>query len=89
MIDTDLGISGKWGRPGGVHQLVAQVASARPGSSGSNTRLARSNADWPGCWSAPVTGTLIADADGVYDPADLNDRLLLGFKGTMSEGNCT
>jgi DNA invertase Pin-like site-specific DNA recombinase len=29
--------------------------------------------------------TLIADADGVYDPAHYNDRLLLGLKGTMSE----
>ena len=29
--------------------------------------------------------TLIADVDGVYDPANYNDRLLLGLKGTMSE----
>ena len=28
---------------------------------------------------------LIADADGVYHPADFNDRLVLGLKGTMSE----
>jgi DNA invertase Pin-like site-specific DNA recombinase len=32
-----------------------------------------------------VFGTLLADADGVYDPRDYNDRLLLGLKGTMSE----
>jgi DNA invertase Pin-like site-specific DNA recombinase len=32
-----------------------------------------------------LTGTLIADADGVYSPADFNDRLLLGLKGMMSE----
>ena len=32
-----------------------------------------------------LTGTLIADADGIYSPADFNDRLLLGLKGTMSE----
>ena len=32
-----------------------------------------------------LTGTLICDEDGLYDPADFNDRLLLGLKGTMSE----
>jgi hypothetical protein len=32
-----------------------------------------------------ITDTLIADADGVYHPADFNDRLVLGLKGTMSE----
>jgi DNA invertase Pin-like site-specific DNA recombinase len=32
-----------------------------------------------------LTDTLIADADGVYHPADFNDRLALGLKGTMSE----
>jgi DNA invertase Pin-like site-specific DNA recombinase len=32
-----------------------------------------------------LTGTLIADSDGIYSPADFNDRLLLGLKGTMSE----
>ena len=34
---------------------------------------------------ARITGTLLIDADGVYDPADVNDRMLLGFKGTMGE----
>jgi DNA invertase Pin-like site-specific DNA recombinase len=29
--------------------------------------------------------TLLADQDGLYDPTDYNDRLLLGLKGTMSE----
>jgi len=33
-------------------------------------------------------GTLLGDPDGVYDPADHNDRLLLGLKGTISE-SCT
>jgi DNA invertase Pin-like site-specific DNA recombinase len=32
-----------------------------------------------------LTDTLIADTDGVYHPADFNDRLVLGLKGTMSE----
>ena len=34
---------------------------------------------------ARITGTLLIDPDGVYDPADVNDRVLLGFKGTMGE----
>src|SRR5260221_603391 len=34
---------------------------------------------------AKITGTLLIDPDGVYDPADVNDRVLLGFKGTMGE----
>src|SRR4029077_20157548 len=37
------------------------------------------------CWTVAITDTLIADADGVYHPADFNDRLVLGLKGTMSE----
>jgi len=32
-----------------------------------------------------VVGTLLIDADGVYDPNEINDRLLLGMKGTISE----
>jgi hypothetical protein len=30
-------------------------------------------------------GALILDEDGIYDPANFNDRLLLGLKGTLSE----
>ena len=37
---------------------------------------------------ARITGTLLIDPDGVYDPADVNDRVLLGFKGTMGEVLC-
>ena len=29
--------------------------------------------------------SLLADQDGLYDPSNYNDRLLLGLKGTMSE----
>ena len=32
-----------------------------------------------------LCGSLLADQDGIYDPADPNDRLLLGLKGTLSE----
>jgi len=50
------------------------------------SRLARNNADWHRLLEiCALTGTLICDEDGLYDPADFNDRLLLGLKGTMSE----
>jgi DNA invertase Pin-like site-specific DNA recombinase len=50
------------------------------------SRLARNNANWYRLLDlAGMTGTLIADTDGVYHPGLFNDRLLLGMKGTMSE----
>jgi hypothetical protein len=50
------------------------------------SRLARSCRDWHQLLEiCSLFDTLIADCDGVYDPADFNDRLLLGLKGTMSE----
>lgn len=50
------------------------------------SRLARSSSDWHHLLELCVlTGTLILDEDGLYDPATFNDRLLLGLKGTMSE----
>ena len=50
------------------------------------SRLARNNADWYQLLDlCALTDTLIADTDGVYHPADFNDRLVLGLKGTMSE----
>ena len=32
-----------------------------------------------------MTGTLICDEDGLYDPRNFNDRLVLGMKGQISE----
>jgi DNA invertase Pin-like site-specific DNA recombinase len=50
------------------------------------SRLARSGADWYQLLElCALAGALLADADGVYDPVEFNDRLLLGLKGTMSE----
>jgi DNA invertase Pin-like site-specific DNA recombinase len=89
VIDTDLGISGKWGvARAGFTELVARVCSGDVGAifGIEITRLARSNADVARLAEfARITGTLLIDPDGVYDPADVNDRVLLGFKGTMGE----
>jgi DNA invertase Pin-like site-specific DNA recombinase len=89
VIDTDLGISGKWGvARAGFTELVTRVCSGDVGAifGIEITRLARSNADVARLAEfAAITGTLLIDPDGVYDPADVNDRVLLGFKGTMGE----
>ena len=50
------------------------------------SRIARNNKDWHNLLEmCAIFGTLLADEDGVYDPQDTNDRLLLGLKGTISE----
>jgi DNA invertase Pin-like site-specific DNA recombinase len=89
VIDTDLGISGKWGvAREGFTELVTLVCTGEVGAifGIEITRLARSNAEVARLAEfAAITGTLLIDPDGVYDPADVNDRVLLGFKGTMGE----
>ncbi len=89
VIDSDQGLSGSstQGRNGFEH-LVGEVANNRVGIvlGLEVSRLARNNADWHRLIElAALTGTLILDEDGVYDPAHFNDRLLLGLKGAMSE----
>src|SRR3954467_5743789 len=68
----------------GFKELVAEVGLGQVGIvlALEVSRLARSSADWHQLLDlCALTGTLIADADGVYSPADFNDRLLLGLKG--------
>ncbi|HTX12786.1 MAG TPA: recombinase family protein [Solirubrobacteraceae bacterium] len=89
VVDEDTGRSGSSteGRIG-FKELVAEVGLGQVGLvlALEVSRLARSSADWHQLLDlCALTGTLIADADGVYSPADFNDRLLLGLKGTMSE----
>ncbi len=89
VIDDDLGQSGQsiYGRPG-FQRLLAEVGLDHVGIvlGLEMSRLARSCRDWHQLLElCAVFGTLLGDADGVYDPCDYNDRLLLGLKGTMSE----
>jgi DNA invertase Pin-like site-specific DNA recombinase len=89
VIDDDLGISGAGHheRPG-FGRLLAAVCDGRVGAvlAMEASRLARNNRDWHHLIDLCVlTQTLVVDADGIYDPRLLNDRLLLGLKGTMSE----
>lgn len=89
VIDEDLGQSGAAASDrSGFQRLVAEVGLGRVGLvMGLNvSRLARNNADWHRLLEiCGLAGTLIVDEDGIYDPNQFNDRLLLGLKGTMSE----
>jgi DNA invertase Pin-like site-specific DNA recombinase len=89
VIDDDQGKSGvsAVGRMG-FQQLVSEVSLDHVGIifGVEMSRLARSNKDWHQLLElCALFHTLIADLDGIYDPAQYNDRLLLGLKGTMSE----
>jgi DNA invertase Pin-like site-specific DNA recombinase len=89
VIDDDLGKSGATaeGRTG-FQRLVSEVSLGHVGIilGVEMSRLARSCKDWHQLLElCGIFGTLIADLDGVYDPGNYNDRLLLGLKGTMSE----
>ncbi len=89
VIDTDQGQSGASAADReGFQRLVADVGMGRAGIvlGLEVSRLARNNADWHRLLEiCALARTLICDEDGLYDPADFNDRLLLGLKGTMSE----
>lgn len=89
VIDEDLGQSGQSAQTRtGFQRLLAEVALDRVGLvlGWEMSRLARSCKDWYHLLElCALFETLLADQDGLYDPADYNDRLLLGLKGTMSE----
>lgn len=89
ILDCDLGKSGAQsaGRDG-FQKLVGEVALGKAGlvMGLEVSRLARNSADWHRLIElCSLAGALILDEDGIYDPANFNDRLLLGLKGTMSE----
>jgi DNA invertase Pin-like site-specific DNA recombinase len=89
VIDEDLGKSADQaaGRPG-FQRLVAEVSLAHVGIvfGLDISRLSRSSRDWHHLVEVcALFGTLIGDLDGVYDPLEYNDRLLLGLKGTLFE----
>jgi DNA invertase Pin-like site-specific DNA recombinase len=89
VIDIDQGQSGASAADReGFQQLVAEVSLGRAGIvlGLECSRLARNSADWHQLLElCGMTGTLICDEDGLYDPRHFNDRLLLGMKGQMSE----
>jgi DNA invertase Pin-like site-specific DNA recombinase len=89
VIDTDLGQSAASAADReGFRKLVAEGSVGRAGIvlGLEVSRLARNCTDWHRLLEiCALTDTLILDEDGLYDPGQFNDRLLLGLKGTMSE----
>lgn len=89
VIDEDLGCSGASaeGRSG-FQRLLAEVSLGHVGLvlGIEMSRLARSCRDWHQLLElCALFDTLLGDTDGLYDPRNYNDRLLLGLKGTLSE----
>jgi DNA invertase Pin-like site-specific DNA recombinase len=89
VVDVDQGHSGASAADReGFQRLVTDVSMGRAGIvlGLECSRLARNNADWHRLLEiCALTDTLICDEDGLYDPAEFNDRMLLGLKGTLSE----
>jgi DNA invertase Pin-like site-specific DNA recombinase len=89
VIDIDQGMSGASAADReGFQRLVADVSLGKAGIilGLECSRLARNNADWHRLLElCALSNTLICDEDGLYDPSSINDRLLLGLKGAMSE----
>jgi DNA invertase Pin-like site-specific DNA recombinase len=89
IIDDDLGLTAASAKHrAGFNTLVAQVTLEQVGLivSYDVTRLSRNGSDWyPLLDLCGYKGCLIADSDGIDDPATVNGRLLLGLKGTLSE----
>ena len=89
VIDDDLGRSGSGAseRPG----FQKPAAAVCTGSIGAvfcieASRLSRNGRDWHHLIDlCALAGSLVIDLDGAYDPRLIDDRLLLGLKGTMSE----
>ena len=89
VIDVDQGQSGSSAADReGFQRLVADVSMGKAGIvlGLECSRLARNNADWHRLLElCALSRTLICDEDGLYDPGAINDRLLLGLKGAISE----
>lgn len=88
VLDSDLGKSGQTttGRED-FHRLMAAVGLGEVGAvlALEASRFSRSQADWHKLLDiCALTDTLVIDLDGIYDPNDFNDRVILGFKGTWS-----
>jgi DNA invertase Pin-like site-specific DNA recombinase len=89
IVDADQGITGQTveGRQG-FQYILAELSLDHVGIlfGQDASRLARYDPDWvPLVRSCGLFLALLGDYDGLYDPTDFNDRLLLGLKGIMSE----
>ncbi len=88
VIDDDLGVSASGVARPGFERLLVAICGGQVGAvvSIEASRLARNGRDWHTLLEfCALVGCVIVDEDGIYDPRSVNDRLLLGMKGTMSE----
>ena len=89
IVDEDQGQSGKSAdNRSGFQRLMTEVSLNHVGIvlGLELSRLSRSSKDWHQLIDVcAIFNTLLCDQDGVYDPLDSNDRLLLGMKGAMNE----
>jgi DNA invertase Pin-like site-specific DNA recombinase len=89
VVDGDLGHTATAaGDRAGFERVVTEVGMGRVGMvlGLEVSRLARNSSDWHRLLEiCALADTLILDEDGVYNPKEFNDRLLLGLKGQMSE----
>lgn len=89
VVDEDQGKSGACANArSGFGRVVTAVGQGDVGivMSLEASRLARNSPDWHNLiYMCRFTGTLIADENGIYDPASGIDRMVLGIRGQMSE----
>jgi excisionase family DNA binding protein len=88
VIDDDLGFSGEGTPRSGFDRLLRAVCEGHVGAvfSVEASRLARNGREWHTLLEyCGIVGTLLIDAETIYDPRLTNDQLLLGIKGTISE----
>ena len=88
VVDEDLGRSGGGQVRPGFERLLAAICTGTAGAvlAIEASRLARNGRDWHTLLEfCAFVNSLIIDEDGIYDPRLINDRLLLGLKGTFSE----
>lgn len=88
VIDEDQGSSASGTAGRGFERLLVAICEGQVGAvlSIEASRLARNGRDWHTLSEfCSVAGALLIDADGIYDPKEINDRLLLAMKGTISE----
>jgi DNA invertase Pin-like site-specific DNA recombinase len=88
IIDDDLGRSGTGAHRPGIERQLGSLCDGKVGAvfSIEASRLARNGRDWHTLLEfCSVAGVLLIDANSVYDPSQIDDRLMLGMKGTISE----
>ena len=84
VIDDDRGCSGGGIKRPGFERMLGQLCDGRVGAvfCVEASRLARNGRDWHTLLEfCSVVGALLIDADGIYDPREPHDRLLLGIEG--------